>query len=200
MKALVMCGGKGERFSLFEEKLLSQYRGNPIIKHVVDTLIGSDKIEKVFLLVSDNSPNTKEYLINEYGPNKNISIIRTSGIGFIEDMVCAVNEKKLFEPLLIVSGDLPLISRSIILDILELYRKVNKPALSLMIPKKLMKEFSVTSYFIHNGIEVVPLGINIIDGKLINGPMEEEIIILENIREYPNINTKKDLDILNRSY
>ena len=54
-----------------------------------------------------------------------------------------------------------------------------------------MKEFSVTSYFIHNGIEVVPLGINIIDGKLINGPMEEEIIILENIKEYPNINTKK---------
>lgn len=194
-----MCGGKGERFSLFEEKLLSCYKGMPIIKHVIDTLICTNNIEKVYLIVSDNSPKTKEYLFNEYQFNKNISIIVSPGSGFIEDMDWAVKEKKLFEPLLIVSGDLPLISKSLIQHIISLYTKLNKSALSLVIPKKIIREFSITSSFIHNGIEVVPLGINIIDGKLIDGPMEDEIIVLENIKEYPNINTKKDLDLLNRN-
>ena len=82
MEALVHAGGRGTRMgSCAIEKPMQDIGGVPVIKRVVDALISSDNIDRVLVSVSDNTKETKKYLVSE-----GIETIHTSGNDFVDDM------------------------------------------------------------------------------------------------------------------
>ena len=81
MIGLVMAGGKGTRMKSNEEKLLLPYK-QPLVLHVIDALKNSNCFEKIIAATSPNSPQTKNILVEN-----NITIIETSGEGFLDDLL-----------------------------------------------------------------------------------------------------------------
>src|SRR5438445_11521268 len=80
MIGLVMCGGKGMRMNLPEEKLLLKYK-NPVIQHVINALQESGCFSKIIGATSPNAPKTGEFL-----KNMGILIIQTQGNGYVNDL------------------------------------------------------------------------------------------------------------------
>ena len=56
-----MCGGKGTRMNLPQEKLLLKYK-NPVIQHVINALQESGCFSKIIGATSSNAPRTNEFL------------------------------------------------------------------------------------------------------------------------------------------
>ncbi|MGI0027897.1 MAG: NTP transferase domain-containing protein, partial [Nitrosopumilaceae archaeon] len=52
-----MCGGKGTRMNLSQEKLLLKYK-NPVIQHVINALQESDCFSKIIGATSYHAPKT----------------------------------------------------------------------------------------------------------------------------------------------
>ena len=102
MIGLVMAGGKGTRMKSNEEKLLLPYK-QPLVLHVIDALKNSNCFEKIIAATSPNSPQTKNILLEN-----NITIIETSGEGFVTDLNNIL--KQLDDFVLVSSGDLPSVS------------------------------------------------------------------------------------------
>ena len=111
MIGLVMAGGKGTRMKSNEEKLLLNYK-KPLVLHVIDALKNSNCFEKIIAATSPNSPQTKKILVGN-----NITIIETSGEGFVIDLNNIL--KQLDDFVLVVSGDLPLLDGDIVKYIID---------------------------------------------------------------------------------
>ena len=73
MIGLVMCGGKGTRMELAQEKLLLKYK-TPIIQHVISALGESGCFSKIICATSCNAPKTSKF-VKDLG----ISTIETKG-------------------------------------------------------------------------------------------------------------------------
>ena len=73
MIGLIMAGGKGTRMKSNEEKLLLKYK-KPLISHVIDALKNSNCFEKIILATSPNSPQTRNFLVEN-----NLTTLETSG-------------------------------------------------------------------------------------------------------------------------
>lgn len=193
--AVVMAGGKGKRMVVSEEKPLLKVGGKPVIERVLSSLLHAKRLSSVIVAVSDNTPRTAGYV--QKFP---VRVVETPGKGYIPDMQFAVKKFGLHAVLAIVS-DLPLITSEIVDDVLERYELCGKPALTVAVPIETRMRFGVgVEYaFEAEGRTVVPTGINVIDGRLIDGGwMEQDVYVLDKVEVAVNVNTPEDLMLAER--
>jgi adenosylcobinamide-phosphate guanylyltransferase len=191
MIGLVMAGGKGTRMKSNEEKLLLNYK-QPLVLHVIDALKNSNCFEKIIAATSPNSPQTKNILVEN-----NITIIETSGEGFVTDLNNIL--KQLDDFVLVSSGDLPLLDGDIIKQIID---NVNhdKTWTSIVTTKSFQNSLNLEPECIStlNDEDYAHTGISIVNASKISNldTIEEDYLIIDDKRVCFNINTKNEYDLL----
>ena len=191
MIGLVMAGGKGTRMKSNEEKLLLPYK-HPLVLHVIDALKNSNCFEKIIAATSPNSPQTKNILVEN-----NITIIETSGEGFVTDLNNIL--KQLDDFVLVSSGDLPLLDGDIIKQIID---NVNhdKTWTSIVTTKSFQNSLNLEPECIStlNDEDYAHTGISIVNASKISNlaTIEEDYLIIDDKRVCFNINTKNEYDLL----
>lgn len=191
MIGLVMAGGKGTRMKSNEEKLLLPYK-QPLVLHVIDALKNSNSFEKIIAATSPNSPQTKNILVEN-----NITIIETSGEGFVTDLNNIL--KQLDDFVFVTSGDLPLLDGDIIKQIID---NVNhdKTWTSIVTTKSFQNSLNLEPECIStlNDEDYAHTGISIVNASKISNldTIEEDYLIIDDKRVCFNINTKNEYDLL----
>jgi adenosylcobinamide-phosphate guanylyltransferase len=190
LDALVMAGGKGTRLNMGEKPLV-KLMGRPLIQYIVNALEDCS-LDQIFVAATKNVPETCRW-IEEQG----LPIITTPGIGFVTDMIYAVEKTGVMKPILIVMADLPLITSDLMDEILEVYRERPEPALSTHTPLSLHTKLGhrPDSLFNYKGQLIVPAGVNILDGINIRKEQEDYHLILERIELVVNVNVADDLKL-----
>jgi adenosylcobinamide-phosphate guanylyltransferase len=165
MKALLMCGGKGTRLGMGEKPLVT-LAGRKLIEYVLDELW---ICEDIFAATTRNTPRTEKFLKRE-----GVEVVRTSGAGYIEDMVEALRKLSIAEPVLIISADLFIVKNNLLSDIIDYYNRFTARALQ-------------TAYY-----DGAAAGINILDGMFLDEE-QEEVTYRISRKDVVNINTPEDL-------
>ena len=191
MIGLVMAGGKGTRMNLDDEKLLLKYK-KPIILHVVDSLNDSKCFSKILALTSSNSPMTKKLL-----EQNKIDIFDTDGIGYVEDLSLVLQSTN--DSVLVTSGDLPLLDKEIIRQIVNCYDP-EKTWTSILVTNNFLAELGLESnYSIHYDDQKCNYtGISLVNANKISSSenISENYIIIDDKRVAFNLNTKQDYELL----
>ena len=187
--AVIMAGGKGERMDYNIEKPLVKINKKAMIQYIIDALENSKKVDEIIVATSKNTPKTTEYL------NKmDIATIITSGKDYVHDIGQILSKFNKTDIILTITADLPLITGEIIDNIITIYEKSTKPAMSVMIPAQLFKEYGLKPTSIFDNL--VPSGLNILRG--INKTQNEQVLIIEKIELALNINTCEDIKLLKK--
>ncbi|HID27528.1 MAG TPA: nucleotidyltransferase [Methanosarcinales archaeon] len=195
MDALIMAGGRGKRLQMNIEKNLVRICNQYLINWVMDAVLQSNCFDEIFVAISQNTPKTKEYLKK----NRKITVVDTSGCGYIQDMHFVIKKFSIKTPLMVISADLPLLNAKLIKYVVEHYKKSKKPALSVMVESEVFEKYglSITTVIEKNGMKLVPSGVNIISSDKIKGNnmLEEEILVENRIDFALNINTLNEVKI-----
>ena len=191
MIGLVMAGGKGTRMKSNEEKLLLPYK-QPLVLHVIDALKNSNCFEKIIAATSPNSPQTKNILVEN-----NITIIETSGEGFVTDLNNIL--KQLDDFVLVSSGDLPLLDGDIIKQIIDNLNH-DKTWTSILTTKSFQNSLNLEPECIStlNDEDFAHTGISIVNASKISNldTIDEDYLIIDDKRVCFNINTKNEYELL----
>jgi len=186
-----MCGGKGTRMNLPQEKLLLKYK-TPIIQHVINALQESGCFSKIIGATSSNAPKTSEFL-----KSLGISMIQTEGNGYVNDLNRIL--QNFDEHVFVISGDMPLLDAKIIKKIVQLADVKNTWTVVLLSKNFLDSLHIKTDYLItYNKKEYSYSGISIVNPTRLSGmkPVDESYVILDDKRIALNLNTKQDYDLL----
>jgi len=191
MIGFVMAGGKGTRMNLDDEKLLLKYK-KPIIFHVVNSLNDSNCFSKILAITSSNSPKTKKLL-----QENNIETFDTNGIGYTEDLSFAL--QSIDDSVLVTSGDLPLLDKEMIQQIVNCYDP-KKIWTSILVTNKFLTRLGFKSDYSINydNQKCNYTGISLINASKINSfeNLDEYYIIIDDKRVAFNLNTKQDYELL----
>ena len=194
--ALVMAGGKGTRMHLAEEKPLIKISGKPLIEYVIDALKNARKIDSIVVAVSGCTPKTAEFL--RQFP---VKVLETPGKDYVSDMGYASQNLKL-GVFLAIAADLPMVTSQVLDSIVERYECSGKPALTVAVPLETKTKLcmSVEYSFKMDDREVVPVGINVIDGSKRYGDewLDQDIYLLDLPELAVNINTVRELRLAER--
>jgi adenosylcobinamide-phosphate guanylyltransferase len=193
--AIVMAGGKGSRMEVSEEKPLLSVGGKPVVACVLEALLNAKRVDSVVVAVSSRTPKTATFV--RHFP---VTVVETPGKGYIPDMQFVVKQLGLDAVLAVVS-DLPLITNAVIDDVVERYELCGKPALTVAVPIETKSKLGagVDYAFESEGKMVVPTGINLIDGRRIDGGwMEQEVYVLDKDEVAVNVNTAEELRLAER--
>jgi len=186
-----MCGGKGTRMDLPEEKLLIKYK-KPVIQHVISALQNSGIFSQIICITSPNAPKTHQF-IKALG----IATIETEGKGYVSDLSNVL--RSLGETVFVVSGDMALLDDKIIRKIIT---SVNdkEPWTSVLVRKKFLDSIGIEADYVVrcNNEDHAYSGISIVNPKKISEMQQvaESYIVLDDKRVAINLNTKKDYDLL----
>lgn len=196
MDAIVMAGGKGARLGK-DEKPLTPLCGKPLIQYVLEALLGSKNIERIFVATSQRVKMTNEWLDDFRKDHKTVKIIQTGGTGFVLDMIEAVEKADIRGRVLIIMADLPLVTSIFIDRIIEKYYKVNTPALSVYTKLDAFTNLGLRpdTVFHKNGDFIVPCGLNILDADRIREEQEDYNLMLKDEELVLNVNTPSDLSV-----
>ncbi len=205
--AIIMAGGKSSRFRFDElnlnikEKTLLPFRNDFLIDSVLKAVLKVKKISTIILAISPNTPETKTYCKKNY---KSIEIIDTPGSDYHSDLRFIIKKFRLGIVISIVA-DIPLISSKILSNIIRKYFFLKSPALSVVSNINFFKEnnLSLSSRINSNDSHqnLIPLGINIIDGNLIDLPYIDEVKYKLKKQELLfNINTINDYNQLKKLF
>lgn len=185
-----MAGGKSTRMKTYEEKTIIPILGKPMIEYVIEAVLKS-KVNQIFVTTSPSTPKTKQ-LIQKY----DIRAINTAGKGYHEDLNELLQKFDL-EIVLTISGDLPLIRSDDINQIIEFYKKSKKPSISVMATLENFEKYNLKPTYImdYEGEKLVPIGINIIDGRINPDEWQEQAIMKVNQPQLLiNVNAERDLE------
>lgn len=191
--ALVMAGGKGTRMRIAEEKPLIKVCGKPVIEYVLAALKNAKKIDSIVVAVSTCTPKTAQFL--SAFP---VKVIETPGKDYVSDMGYAAQKLKL-GVFLAIAADLPLVTGEAVDAIVSRYEVCGKPALTVAVPieTKTKLGMCIEYSFKMDDRDVVPVGINVIDGHKRYGDewLDQDICLL-NLEELAvNINTVSELQL-----
>ena len=193
MDALVMAGGKGSRLNRGEKPLVRLF-GRPLIEYVVSCLTDSLAVSEGRILVAttNNVP-----LTSRWARERELEVVETAGKGFVPDMVEAINQAGVKEPILVIMADLPLVTPDLIDQIIEIYDQRPEPALSTHTPLHLHTKMGrrPDTLFNYQGQLIVPSGINILEGANIRDEQEDYHLIMERIELALNVNVTEDLKL-----
>ena len=189
-----MAGGVGSRFftnGWSGEKPMVKLRGMPLIDYMIDTLKRSASIERIFVVTSPSVPETQEYL----AAREDVEVIPAPGLGYVGDMVHGMQAADIRAPALVVMSDLPLVTPELIDRVVSTYNQREEPALSVHTPLYVCTKLGQrpTAVFNRDGELIVPCGINILDGSLINEEQPDFNLILPDTEVALNVNTVQDL-------
>ena len=191
MIGFVMAGGKGTRMNLDDEKLLLKYKKS-IILHVVDSLNDSNCFSKILAITSLHSPKTKKLL-----QENNIKTFDTFGIGYAEDLTLVLQSTN--DSVLVTSGDLPLLDKEIVRQIVNYYDP-EKIWTSILVTNKFLTALGLKSnYSVNYDNEICHYtGISLINANKITSSenINENYIIMDDKRVAFNLNTKQDYELL----
>jgi adenosylcobinamide-phosphate guanylyltransferase len=191
MIGFVMAGGKGTRMNLDDEKLLLKYKKS-VILHVVDSLNDSNCFSKILAITSLHSPKTKKLL-----QENNIKTFDTSGIGYAEDLSLVLQSTN--DSVLVTSGDLPLLDKEIVRQIVNYYDP-EKIWTSILVTNKFLTKLGLKSnYSVNYDNEICHYtGISLINANKITTSenINENYIIMDDKRVAFNLNTKQDYELL----
>jgi adenosylcobinamide-phosphate guanylyltransferase len=187
-----MAGGKATRMGGVEKPIVP-VNGRPMIAYVIDALLKSRKVGRIFVAVSPGVPGTAAYVNNEYARERDTSVV-TPGAGYVEDTASAVELLDLRRPFLITAADVPLITPEIVEEAIVRYEASGAEALSVRldiasVPPGLEPDTILTD----GGTRTVPAGINIVDGRYMDRYQEELIFVVHDGRLAVNVNYRKDL-------
>jgi adenosylcobinamide-phosphate guanylyltransferase len=194
--ALVMAGGKGTRMRISQEKPLIQVCGKPVIEYVLAALKEAKKIGSIIVATSSCTPKTTQ-LMKQLG----VQVIETPGKDYVSDMGYAVQTLKL-GIFLAIAADLPLVNGEMIDAIVDRYERCGKPALTVAVPLETKAKLGmcIEYSFKTDNKDVVPVGINVIDGRKRYGDewLDQDIYLMENQALAVNINTVQELQLAER--
>ncbi len=156
MMGLVMCGGKGTRMDLPEEKLLIKYK-KPVIQHVISALQDSGMFSKIVGVTSPNAPKTRQFV-----KTLGITTIETEGKGYVNDLNKAL--LSLDETVFVVSGDMALLDDKIIRKIIESVNDKD-PWTSVLVRKKFLDSIGIKADYLvtYNDEDHAYSGISIVN-------------------------------------
>ncbi|HIE31329.1 MAG TPA: nucleotidyltransferase [Methanosarcinales archaeon] len=194
MYAVVMAGGVGSRFftdGWCGEKPMVKLRGIPLIDYMIDALKRSALIERIFVVTSPSVPETREYL----KAREDVEVLPAPGLGYVGDMVHGIKAADIRAPVLVVMSDLPLVTPEMIDKVVSTYNQRVEPALSVHTPLYVCTKLKQrpTAVFNRDGELIVPCGINVLDGRLIDEEQPDFNLILPDIEVALNVNTVQDL-------
>jgi adenosylcobinamide-phosphate guanylyltransferase len=187
--ALLMAGGRGVRLKVQCEKPLLEVCGKPMIQWVLESLRGARKVDDIIVAVSKHTPKTAEFVREQA-----LKVFQSPGRGFCYDAKYAI-KKLMLETVLTICADLPLITSEFIDKIIAHYEISKKPALTVMAPLETYRKYGLRAEYAFeiNGRKLVPLGLNIVDGKRIKEKrLDEEIFIVDDAKFIVNVNTLMD--------
>jgi adenosylcobinamide-phosphate guanylyltransferase len=191
-----MAGGKGTRMKLAEEKPIVKVFGKPVILYVLTALKEAKKIDSIIVATSSCTPKTTR-MMRQLG----VKYIETPGKDYVSDMGYAVRTLKL-GVFLAVAADLPLVRGEMIDAVVERYERCGKPALTVAVPleTKASLGMCIEYSFKADDKDVVPVGINVIDGTKQYGDewLDQDIYLMNNEELAVNINTIQELQLAER--
>ena len=191
--ALVMAGGKGTRMRAAEEKPLIKVCGKPVIEYVISALKSAKKIDSIIVATTCCTPKTASFLTKFP-----VKTIETPGKDYVSDMGYAAHHLKL-GVFLAIAADLPLVTPKALDAIVERYERCRKPALTVAVPLEIKTKLgmSVEYSFKMEDKDVVPVGINVIDGHKRYGDewLDQDIYLLCLDELAVNINTIQELQL-----
>jgi len=194
--ALVMAGGKGTRMRLSEEKPLIKVCGKPAIEYVLDALKSAKKIDSIIVATTKCTPETTKLMSKH-----KVKVVETPGKDYVSDMGFAAQNQKL-GVFLAIAADLPLVTPQALDTIVEHYEHCGKPALTVAVTleTKTRLGMSVEYKFKMDELDVVPTGINVIDGTKRYGDewLDQDIFLLDLPELAVNINTVQELQLAER--
>ena len=191
-----MAGGKGERLgSGGVEKPLLEFRGRPLIEHVLAAL-NKSQIERVVTVTSPRTPCT-----TRWAREARIQVVKAPGRGYIQDYSWASKRLGLQGPVLIIAADLPLIDYRLIDRIIERRSKAVSSALGVYLPYEFCNQAGITPdlTFAADAKSLVPTGINIVDASHLDQLQQETMFVIRDESLLYNINRRSDLKRLSKS-
>jgi len=188
-----MAGGRGSRLKMGEKPLVTLF-GRPLIDYVALALEDSS-VDRIFVATTENVPQTQEW-----AKHRGLYVVETTGYGYVADMIEAVKKAEVKDPIMIIMADLPLVTSDLIDDIIEVYEERPEPALSTHTPLDLHSRLGrrPDSLFNYHDRLIVPAGINVLDGGVIEKEQEDFHLILERIELAVNVNVAGDLMLCER--
>ena len=182
-----MAGGAGSRLAR-GEKPLTLVCGSPMISYITGAF-SSAGCEPI-VIVSPKTPMTANWCRAH-----DVAVVRTSGDGYIADMVNAVQHLEEKQPLIISVSDIPCITPAIITTILRSYYDCGKDALSTWVPAHRVKSCrgGMPYHEQIDGVDACPAGVNILRGDVIDMVQDEFALLLDEPRLAMNVNTREDL-------
>ncbi|MDR2202986.1 MAG: NTP transferase domain-containing protein [Nitrososphaerota archaeon] len=193
VSALIMAGGKGTRMNSAEEKPLIKICDKPVIDYVFTALKNTKKIGNIYIAVTDQTPKTAKYV-----EKFQTQIVTTPGKGYVSDMGYATQTLKLGK-FIAIAADLPLVTGELLNQIIEQYENCGKPALTVVVPieTKIKMGMNVEYSFKMDNKNVVPTGINVIDGnkQYDDEWLDQDICLIDQPELAINVNTLKELQI-----
>ena len=117
--AIVLAAGSGTRMSSQLPKVLHQVSGAPIISHVFDSLNQVD-INKVILVTNPENNNALSQIDPEIS-----CVIQNTPLGTGNAVSVAYENASSFENTIIINGDLPLITRKTIQNLIAKHSESN---------------------------------------------------------------------------
>jgi len=194
--ALVMAGGKGTRMKIAQEKPLLEVCGKPAIQYVLSALRDAKKIDRVIVATTNFTPKTTK-LMHQLG----VEVVETPGKDYVSDMGYVVQTLKL-GVFLAIAADLPMVRGEMIDAVVERYERCGKPALTVAVPVETKTKLGMCiEYSFKIGeMDVVPVGINVIDGSKRYGDewLDQDICLLDYQELAVNINTVPELQLAER--
>jgi adenosylcobinamide-phosphate guanylyltransferase len=191
-----MAGGRGTRMKLAEEKPLIKVCGKPVIEYVLAALKDAKKIDSVIVTTSSCTPRTTA-LMKKLG----VPVLETPGKDYVSDMGYAVQTLKL-GVFLAIAADLPLVTGEMMDAVVQRYGCCGKPALTVAVPMEIKVKLgmSVEYSFKADDKDVVPVGINVIDGHKRYGDewLDQDIYLMHQEELAVNINTIQELQLAER--
>ena len=194
--ALVMAGGKGTRMCLAEEKPLIKVCGKPAIEYVIIALNNAKKIDSIVVATTKCTPKTAA-IMSQFP----VKVVETPGRDYVSDMGYAAQNLEL-GVFLAIAADLPLVTPQALDSIVEHYEHCGKPALTVAVPLETKTRLGMSAdyKFKMDDRDVVPTGINVIDGSKRYGDewLDQDIYLLDLPELAVNVNTVQELNLAER--
>jgi len=199
MEALVHAGGKGTRMGKCGiEKPLMMVGEKCAVERVIDALNDTKGIDRILVSVSDNTPETENYL-NSIG----VETIRTSGEDFMGDLHQAL-ECLNGDYVLTTPSDLPLITSEIFDSIINYFIPGTMDSLLAVVDEATVRSIGITPSYIREdrGNSWVLSGVSVIDRKkTLAGEYLAETLFETNWLELSvNVNTQRELNLARSFY
>jgi adenosylcobinamide-phosphate guanylyltransferase len=190
--ALLMAGGRGTRLNILGEKPLLEIGGKPMIQRVLEALRDATKVKDIVVVASKHTPQTAAF-----AQKQGLKVFQAPGKGFCLDANYAIRRLRL-DKVLTICADLPLITGEFIDKVITFYEQCKKPALTVAIPQEVYAKYGLSFDYVLNvnGRSLIPIGVNVVDGKRIEERyLDEEILLIDDVKVAVNVNTLQDMRI-----